>query len=185
MSRHACIPNEETVNKPLHQTSSAVNTDTSKQDIGVDINLPRYSDSEDCDSEVCVDEHLSDSSDNEEELLFVDGLLDNDYSSDDQTSDVTYDQYLVSFFRMLLRWQALFYVSDQAFAYLILLFKSLLYLISSTSEFDRDNFKKFVVCPKCFAVYELEDCIEVVEGSQTSKQCKTVVFSKSPSSSLS
>lgn len=122
LSRHACIPNEETVNEPLHQTSSAVNTDTSKQDIGVDINLPRYSDSEDCDNEVCVDEHLSDSSDNEEELLFVDGLLDNDYSSDDQTSDVTYDQYLVSFFRMLLRWQALFYVSDQAFAYLILLF---------------------------------------------------------------
>lgn len=98
---------------------------------------------------------------------------------------------------MLLRWQALFYVSDQAFAYLILLFKSLLYLISSTSEFaselykkfpatlyqlnkfirfDRDNFKKFVVCPKCFAVYELEDCIEFVEGSQTSKQCRNVVF---------
>lgn len=98
---------------------------------------------------------------------------------------------------MLLRWQALFYVSDQAFAYLILLFKSQLYLISSTSEFaselykkfpatlyqlnkfirfDRDNFKKIVVCPKCFAVYELEDCIEVVEGSQTSKQCRNVVF---------
>lgn len=30
--------------------------------------------------------------------------------------------------------------------------------------------------PKCFAVYELEDCIEVVEGSQTSKQCRNVVF---------
>lgn len=98
LSRHACIPNEETVKEPLHQTSSAVNTDTSQQDIHEHINLPRYSDSEDCDNEVCADEHLSDSSDNEEELLFVDGLLEDDYSSDDQTSDVTYDQYLVSFF---------------------------------------------------------------------------------------
>lgn len=40
LSRHACIPNEETVKEPLHQTSSAVNTDTSQQDIDENINLP-------------------------------------------------------------------------------------------------------------------------------------------------
>lgn len=98
---------------------------------------------------------------------------------------------------MLLRWQALFYVSDRTFEYLILLFRSLLYLVSSTSKFaselykkfpstlyqlnkficfENDNFRKFVVCPKCYATYEFEDCIEIVEGVQTSKLCRNVVF---------
>lgn len=49
----------------------------------MDINLLRYLDFEDCDNEVCVDEYLLDLFDNEEEFLFVDGFLDNDYLLDD------------------------------------------------------------------------------------------------------
>ena len=199
LSRHSCNKNQET-KKNEQQTSSSANTNRNDKDIHVPVDFLHYSDSDDLDSDVCFDAGFSDSSDNGEELLFVDRLLEDEYSSDDQMTDFPNDhddQYLVYFFKMLLKWQALFYISDRALEYLILLFRSLLYIISLTSDFaselykkfpstlyqlnkfisfERDNFRKLVVCPKCYATYEFEECIEVVEGLQTSKQCRNVVF---------
>ena len=38
-----------------------------------------------------------------------------------------------------------------------------------------DNFRKYVVCPKCFALYEFSQCIQVCEGRQISKNCNNVI----------
>lgn len=119
---------------------------------------------------------LSESSDNEEELceIDIDSILDEEDSS--QELDNT-NLLIVSVLKVLLRWQSLFYVSDLALSYLLLLVKSLLYLVSAASEFSKDLYKKFpsnlyqlnksisfkndmfrkyAVCPKCYALYVLQ-----------------------------
>lgn len=98
LSRHTCISNQETVAQPVQQTSSSLNADTNEQGTFVDIDVLQYSDSDTLDNDVCFDEFFSDSSDNEEELLFMDSLLEDNYSSDDQASDVAHDHYLGYFF---------------------------------------------------------------------------------------
>lgn len=119
LSRHSCNQNQET-KKNEQQTSSSANTNRNDKDIHVPVDFLQYSDSDDLDSDVCFDASFSDSSDNGEELLYVDRLLEDEYSSDDQMTDVPNDhddQYLVYFFKMLLKWQALFYISDRALEY--------------------------------------------------------------------
>lgn len=139
---------------------------------------------------------FSESSDNEEELCDIDvnSLLEEEDSNQDLDN---IDLLIVSVLKVLLRWQSLFYVSDLAFSYLLLLVKSVLYLVSATSEFTQelykkfpsnlyqlnksisfrnDMFRKYAVCTKCFAIYDFSECVDVIEGVETSKKCTNVLF---------
>ncbi|XP_056016818.1 uncharacterized protein LOC130053518 [Ostrea edulis] len=144
----------------------------------------------------CEGPSLSTSDDSEEELWDFDLSAHFKEDVDDHVERDRTDMLIASLLKVLLRWQLLFYVSDLAFSYLLLLFKSVLYLVSSTSEniqklykkfpsnlyqlhkiisFEKDIFLKKVVCPKCYALYDIPDCSDEVEGMQISKKYSNVV----------
>lgn len=54
---------------------------------------------------------------------------------------------------------------------LALLFPSSLYLLRKFVNLKRDNFVKFAVCPKCAALYQLNDCTRLVGGQIESNVC--------------
>ena len=45
---------------------------------------------------------------------------------------------------------------------------------------NEDEFVKYVVCPKCKALYDYKDCIQSRFGRQVSTCCKFVVWSRHP-----
>lgn len=47
-------------------------------------------------------------------------------------------------------------------------------------QINRDDFKQYVCCPKCFAVYDMEECIEVVGRQQIPKFCSACRFPRHP-----
>lgn len=171
MNRHVCKPNSKLVQSAAQACPEPSDEEPSfHSDEECEAIFSQKSESDDLVSD-CLDENLSDSSDNEEEMVFIDEFLEeeNDYQSDDQYSQDTDHLYLVSFFKILLKWQALFFVSDHALSFLLLFFRSMLYILSATStlatelyrkfpsniyqlnkfiSFDKDCFKKYVVCQK-------------------------------------
>ena len=59
---------------------------------------------------------------------------------------------------------------------LILLFPTTIYMLHRISNLKRDEFEKFVVCPKCAKLYHLDECIERKHGTILPKKCSNVVF---------
>ena len=45
---------------------------------------------------------------------------------------------------------------------------------------NKDDFVKYVVCPKCKSLYDYKDCIQSRCGRQVSARCKFVAWSKHP-----
>lgn len=145
MNRHVCKPNSKLVQSAAQACPEPSDEEPSfHSDEECEAIFSQKSESDDLVSD-CLDENLSDSSDNEEEMVFIDEFLEeeNDYQSGDQYSQDTDHLYLVSFFKILLKWQALFFVSDHALSFLLLFFRSMLYILSATSTLATELYRKF------------------------------------------
>lgn len=59
-------------------------------------------------------------------------------------------------------------------------FPSSVYILWRTLGLQKDNFQRFVVCKKCYALYKFEECIKVIEGEQISALCSKVNFPNHP-----
>ena len=68
--------------------------------------------------------------------------------------------------------------NSQYLCQLALLFPSSLYLLRKFVNLKRDNFVKFAVCPKCAALYQLNDCTRLVGGQIVSNVCTRRPFKK-------
>lgn len=62
-------------------------------------------------------------------------------------------------------------ISNDVFEKIILSFPGSLYLVRQFLNFDRDNFNKFVVCPKCTKLYKYDSCLTMVNNRQVAKTC--------------
>ncbi|KAL3870767.1 hypothetical protein ACJMK2_038810 [Sinanodonta woodiana] len=124
-----------------------------------------------------------------------------DAMSDSETQIVSEkssgNDYIWWIIKALLKWQSCFFIPDRAFSYILILIKSVLYLCSNSSDFmkalyqdfpvtiyqmnkfvsfSKDNFKKCVVCTKCFKLYDYENCFDVIEGRKVSSVCGNVAY---------
>lgn len=145
----------------------------------------------------------SDSTSEEEVLdaeLFNEFYLDNiehrENESEKQSVDIQggYQNYVIAVLKILLVWQVVHYASDAAFSVLLFLLRSLFYLFSFSSDlaksfyqsfpvtiyqlhkyisFEKDDLKKYVVCPKCHCMnfkivfiwlraYKLQNCVQML-----------------------
>lgn len=205
-ARHTCKK------KPIHdQTSAASDQDVQTTNLSDTPSTSRAT--VDCfmeteETEACAASDLernelsSDTESDCEGTVIDDELLEMiiQSSEGESTSDIeTEDQetlYVQTILKLLFRWQSVFFVSDLALSFIVLLLKSVFYLCSFSSTFlDKlyrkfpstvyqannalhlklDNFKKYVVCPKCFTLYEFSQCIQSVEGRNISKKCSKIV----------
>ncbi|CAC5425176.1 unnamed protein product [Mytilus coruscus] len=46
--------------------------------------------------------------------------------------------------------------------------------------FKKDNFTKYVICKKCYKLYNYDDCMHIIEGQQVSKTCQNIRFPNHP-----
>lgn len=60
---------------------------------------------------------------------------------------------------------------------LILFFPTTIYMLHRISNLKRDEFEKFVVCPKCAKLYHLDECIERKHGTILPKKVFKRCFS--------
>ena len=126
-------------------------------------------------------------------------------SSDESDKDEmdTYDSshpvhpFLKMVLSLLILWQAIFKVSDNAITGLLKLLRipfasisrifsiPMLSVVASkvpsslvgSHKLNRDNFVKYVVCTKCHSIYSFEDCYkEDRNGKRISLTCKFVEF---------
>ncbi|KAL3866243.1 hypothetical protein ACJMK2_043558 [Sinanodonta woodiana] len=122
-----------------------------------------------------------------------------DAMSDSKTQIVTEkssgNDYIFWILKALLKWQSCFFIPDRAFSSILILIKSVLYLCSNSSyfmkalyqdfpltiyqmnkfvSFSKDNIKKYVVCTKCFKLYDYEDCFE--GRRKVSRVCGNVAY---------
>lgn len=61
---------------------------------------------------------------------------------------------------------------------LALMFPSSLYVARQFIKFDRDNFTKFAVCPKCCTLYHLDSCTVYVGNQKVPRICSVKPFAK-------
>lgn len=104
MNRHVCKPNSKLVQSAAQACPEPSDEEPSfHSDEECEAIFSQKSESDDL-VRNCLDENLSDSSDNEEEMVFIDEFLEeeNDYQSDDQYSQDTDHLYLVFFLRYCL-----------------------------------------------------------------------------------
>ena len=121
-------------------------------------------------------------------------------NSDEEMEDEGQHKHIIYLLKIILRWKSAFFISDSAFIFVLFLIKSILYLLSSCEfgktlykqfpanmyqidkfiSFDKDSFIKYVVCSKCFCLYNFEDCVTRVEGKDVSKTCSNVLFPRHP-----
>ena len=59
---------------------------------------------------------------------------------------------------------------------MLLIFPGSLYLVRQFLNLDRDDFNKFVVCPKCTKLYKYDSCLEMVNGRQVAKKCTNTYY---------
>jgi len=68
--------------------------------------------------------------------------------------------------------------NSEVLSKMAVMFPSSLYLVRQFLKFDRDNFTKFAVCPKCCTLYHLDDCTVYVGNQLVSKTCSVKAFPK-------
>ncbi|CAG2197637.1 unnamed protein product [Mytilus edulis] len=57
------------------------------------------------------------------------------------------------------------------------IFPCSVYMLYKNLGMKKDNyFSKYVICKKCFTLYNYEDCIIIIEGETSSKKCSKVMF---------
>lgn len=69
-------------------------------------------------------------------------------------------------------------ISNDVLEKLILSFPGSLYLVRQFLNLDRDNFNKFVVCPKCTKLYKYDSCLTTVNNRQVAKKCTNTYYSR-------
>ena len=67
-------------------------------------------------------------------------------------------------------------LSNNSFSALALAFPGTLYYFRKEIGLVKDNFTKYVVCPKCCALYTFEDSYRTVGSTKVSKTCSFVKF---------
>lgn len=55
-----------------------------------------------------------------------------------------------------------------------------LYMLWKHLNFKKDNFRRYVVCPKCYSLYEYADCVINIEGTPSSRTCSHVEYPDHP-----
>ena len=60
---------------------------------------------------------------------------------------------------------------------LITIFPTSLYMVRQLLDLDRDNFTKYVVCPKCTKCYGYNECVVEVNGQHVVKRCSNKFYS--------
>ena len=68
-------------------------------------------------------------------------------------------------------------ISSEVFENVLLCFPGSLYLERQFLNLDRDDFNKFVVCPKC-TLHKYDSCLEMVNGQQVAKKCTNTYYSR-------
>ena len=53
-------------------------------------------------------------------------------------------------------------------------FPGTLYMFRQFLNVDRDDFNKFVVCPRCCKIYDLNDCVKRINNREIAKVCSRV-----------
>lgn len=48
------------------------------------------------------------------------------------------------------------------------------------AKLNRDDFKKYVCCPKCFAIYDMKDCFDKVGTQEVPRSCCSAKFPRHP-----
>lgn len=69
-------------------------------------------------------------------------------------------------------------ISNEVFENLLLSFQASLYLVRQFLNLDRDDFNKFVVCPKCTKLHKYDSCLEMINNRQVAKKCSNKYYSR-------
>ncbi len=157
----------------------------------------KQSSDDDIDSEEAI---FTDEQDHEDFDFAEDAVSEADKTNGDDSGQLLVK--LLAF--MLLTWQAVFNISDNAITSLLLCLRHFMWLIGNIISSDvlssfadmipktlhslrkltsihRDNFCKYAVCPKCKTTYTLAECYQISRnGSVTSKTCGYIPFYKHP-----
>ena len=67
-------------------------------------------------------------------------------------------------------------VSDPMIEELIAIFPTSLYMLRQFLKLDRDDFVKYVVCPKCCKCYEYGECLVERNGQSIAKRCSNKLY---------
>lgn len=88
------------------------------------------------------------------------------------------DNGLVWLLKFLISWLKVLGVeiTSEVFENVLLIFPGSLYLVRQFLNLDRDDFNKFVVCPKCTKRYKYDSCLEMVNGRQVAKKCTNTYY---------
>ncbi|XP_071143344.1 uncharacterized protein [Mytilus edulis] len=86
-------------------------------------------------------------------------------------------QRLLSFFRDFFNALS---AENVAIATISAAFPASVYKLYRDIGFKKDNFTKYVICKKCYKLYDYEDCMHIIEGQQVSKTCQNIRFPNHP-----
>ena len=75
-------------------------------------------------------------------------------------------------------WALNVHVSNSVIEELIAVFPTLLYMLRQFPKLDRDDFTKYVVCPKCYKCYEYGECLVERNGHSIAKLCSNKLYSR-------
>ena len=138
----------------------------------------------------------------EEEVLSAEE--DNGEEHNDPNSSAAVSSESKAILMFLLLWQTIYKVSDNGIAVLLKFFKQFLIAIGNLAQIDiiinfarnfpstlymakvrldleKDDFEKFVACPKCMTLYKLDECTTTQSnGIVVSKKCSYVRFPNHP-----
>lgn len=82
-------------------------------------------------------------------------------------------RFLLQFFKALN-----LHIPDDILVELIAIFPTSLYMLRQHLKLDRDDFTKYVVCPKCTKCYEYGECLRNINGEIIAKCCSNKLFSR-------
>lgn len=69
-------------------------------------------------------------------------------------------------------------IQNDTLAQIIAVFPGSMYMLRQFLDFDKDNFDKFVVCPKCHKLYSYNECIITVNNRLVGKTCSGFNYSR-------
>ncbi len=155
------------------------------------------------------DEEYWDVSDDEilRDFTQDDNLLKNqdDDSLKDEDDPQSHNQIYVCILKFLLLWGSFYGISAAALNHLIkvlhyilslmsptlpqissllTIFPTSLYMLKKTFKASKDQFEKFVICPKCCSLYTFGECVQTsITGRDLPKSCNHVAFRNHPMAS--
>lgn len=69
-------------------------------------------------------------------------------------------------------------ISNNTLSQIIVAFPGTMYMLRQILDFDRDDFDKYVVCPKCHKLYQYNECLTTVNNRQVAKVCCGYLYSR-------